>query len=164
VDPQVVLATLSGVAVTFIGFTGIVFAIGRYSSGGWGERDRMAIIHLLLPSALVLFLALIPLVAATGRTPGPGFWRTMNAVLALIHLPLVGNAARLGFRGRLIEPIPFSYVLVPGGFAVVLLNALVAFGRLQGFATLLYAAGLVWFLVISVVQLGVLILSQARPG
>lgn|SRR5689334_21203084 len=161
-DPQNVLITIAQVAATFIGFTGIIFAIGKYSQGGWSDSERAAVIHLLLPAAAALFLAFLPLVAAVGFASGPTIWRVWNGALAAVHLPMVTNAARLAFRGKLMEPIPLSYVLIPGGYIVIAMNLLVVSGFFSNLAAMIYAAGLVWFLLIASVQLGMLILSQTR--
>ena len=63
-EPDGVLAIVAGVASTFIGFTGVIFAVGRSSRGGWTAAERTALLNLLMPSIVVLFLAFIPIVAA----------------------------------------------------------------------------------------------------
>jgi hypothetical protein len=163
-DPQALLMTIAQVAATFIGFTGVIFAIGRYSQGGGSDSERNAVLNLLLPATAALFLAFLPLVAATAFSPGPASWRICNAVLAAVHLPLVSSAARLAWRKQLLEPIPLRFVLIPGGFVAVAANVVVAIGALPGLAVLAYVAGLIWFLLISAIQLGTLILSHTRAA
>jgi hypothetical protein len=161
-DSQNLLTTIVQVAATFIGFTGIIFAIGKYSQGGWNDAERAAVLHLLLPSIAALFLAFLPILAASGIEAGPGQWRLWNLLSALVHLPMVTNAARLKWRGQLIEPVPISNVLVPGGNAVILTNFIVVAGVLQRLSVTIFAASLVWFLLISSVQLALLILTHTR--
>jgi hypothetical protein len=163
VDPLGLLTTIVQVAATFVGFTGIIFAIGKYSQGEWNESERAAVFHLLLPSIAAMFLAFLPLLAVTG-SPGAPTWRLWNAVVAFVHLPMVTNAARLKLRGQLIEPIPLSNVLVPGGYVVILFNLLIAAGLLHGAGAAMYAASLVWFLLIASVQLALLILTHSRAN
>lgn len=163
-DSQNLLTTIVQVAATFIGFTGIIFAIGKYSQGGWSDAERAAVLHLLLPSIAALFLAFLPLLAASGFEPGPGQWRVWNLLSVLIHLPMVTNAALLKWRGQLIEPVPLSNVLVPGGYVVIVANLIVVAGFFQGIAATVFAASLVWFLLISSVQLALLILTHTREG
>ena len=163
-DPQNLLTTIVQVAATFIGFTGIIFAIGKYSQGGWSHPERAAVLHLLLPSIAALFLAFLPLLAASAAEPGPVQWRVWNLLSALIHLPMVTNAALLKWRGQLIEPVPLSNVLVPGGYVVILANLIVVVGFLEGLSATVFAASLVWFLLISSVQLALLILTHTREG
>ena len=49
-EPQSVLAIIAGVASTFIGFTGVIFAVGRSSRDGWNAAERTALLNLLMPS------------------------------------------------------------------------------------------------------------------
>ena len=163
-DAQNLLTTIAQVAATFIGFTGVIFAIGRYSQGGWSDSERNAVFNLLLPATAALFLAFMPLVAGTAFPSEPMIWRVYNAVLAVVHLPLVTSAARLAVRRQLLEPIPLRYVLIPVGFVAVAANVAVAFGALQSLAVLIFVAGLVWFLLVAAVQLGMLILSHTRAA
>lgn len=156
------LTTIVQVAATFIGFTGIIFAIGRYAQGGWNAAERAAVLHLLLPSVAALFLAFLPLLVASGLQSAPGQWWLWNLLSALVHMPMVTNAARLKLRGQLIEPIPLSNVLVPGGYLVVLANLIVVGGFLANLGGTIFAASLIWFLFISSVQLGLLILTHTN--
>ena len=161
-DPLSLLATIAQIAATFVGFTGVIFAIGKYAQGGWSASERNAVVNLLLPATAALFLALFPLVIATGFTTSPAFWRVSNAILAIVHLPLVASAARLALRGQLLEPIPLRYVLLPLGFLAVAGNVVVVVGAWQSWAALIYVAGLALFLLVSAVQLAMLILAHAR--
>ncbi|MGH9383255.1 MAG: hypothetical protein ACRD2N_03035 [Vicinamibacterales bacterium] len=58
-DSRDALLALAQVAATFIGFAGVVFAVGRASQSGVSSPERIALIHLLNPSIAVLFLALM---------------------------------------------------------------------------------------------------------
>jgi hypothetical protein len=162
VDPLSLLTTIVQVAATFVGFTGIIFAIGKYSQGAWNESERAAVLHLLLPAIAALFLAFGPLLVATSVQPGVTTWRVWNALSAVVHFPMVTNAARLKLRGQLIEPIPLSAVLVPGGYLVIAANLIIVAGFFTKAGAAWFAASLVWFLLISSVQLGLLILTHSR--
>ena len=163
-EPSIILTTIAGIAATFIGFAGVIFAIGRYSQGAWREAERNAVFNLLVPATAALFLALLPLVIATGPPAGPALWRVYNAILVAVHLPLVASAARLALRKQLIEPIPLRFVLIPGGFIAVLANLIVVAGGLTSFTVLTYVAGLAWFLFVSAVQLLMLVFSHTRDS
>lgn len=163
-DQRDVLMAIAQVAATFIGFASVVFAVGRASVAGVHAPERTALIHLLLPSILVLFLAFAPVVAFAGVRSEPLVWRVANAVLGVIHLLLVSNATWVAVRSRLLEPVPLRFVLIPGGYLVVAANLAVALGWAPDLAALTYLAGLVWFLLVAAVQFVMLILLQERAS
>jgi hypothetical protein len=155
------LTAVAGVAAAFAGFTGVIFAVGRFSRGAWSVAERNALVNMLVPSLVALFLSLVPLVALTGIQSDASVWRASNGLLALVHLALVTSALRLALRGELVEPIPLRFVLIPGGYVSVVASALVAAGVWPQFAAMIFGAGLVWFLLIAAIQFVLLIASQA---
>ena len=161
-DNRDVLMAIAGVAATFIGFAGVVFAVGRASQGGVSTPEQTALVHLLLPAIAVLFLAFLPLVASAGFTSQPQIWRASNGLLGAIHLMLIANATRAAMRSRLLEPVPLRFVLIPGGFLAVAANVAVVLGFLPRFSAMIFIGGLVWFLLVSAVQFVMLIFVAAR--
>jgi hypothetical protein len=159
-EPEGVLAVIVGVAATFIGFTGVIFAVGRSSLDGWSPAERTALLNLLMPSVVVLFLAFIPIVAFTGIQSPVLIWRTSNGLLAAIHLALVTSALRAAWKSTLMEPVPLRFVLIPGGYASGILSALIALGFLPRFAVMAFIAGLVWSLLVAAVQFVMLIVPR----
>ena len=159
-EPWSVLALIAGVASTFIGFTGVIFALGRSSREGWNPAERTALINLLMPSLVVLFLALLPIGAGTGIDSTELIWRGANGLLAAIHLVLVTTAFRAALRKTLMEPVPLRWVLIPGGYASGILSALAAFGLFPRFWVMLFLAGLVWSLFIAAIQFVMLIVPR----
>lgn len=157
-----ILMAIAQVAATFIGFAGVVFAVGRASQNGVSSPERTALIHLLLPSIAVLFLAFAPLVASAGFTSQPRIWRISNGLLGAIHLLLIANATRAAMRSRLLEPVPLRFILIPGGYLAVAANVAVVLGFVQELGAMIYIAGLVWFLFVSSVQFVMLIFLNAR--
>jgi hypothetical protein len=151
------LLALAGVAATFIGFSGVVFAVDRSSHRGVSGPERTALLHLLLPAIAVLFLAFAPIVAFAGFGARDQGWRLANGVLGAVHLTLIANATRAAIRSRLLEPIPLRFVLIPGGYLAVAANVAVVLGFVQGYGVMIYLAGLVWFLLVSAVQFVMLI-------
>jgi hypothetical protein len=156
-DPESVLAIIAGVASTFIGFTGVIFAVGRSSRDGWNAAERTALLNLLMPSVVVLFLAFIPIVASTGIQSQALIWRGANGLLAAIHLFLVTTALRAAMRSTLLEPIPLRFFLIPGGYASGILSALAALGYFPQFVVMAFVAGLVWSLLVAAIQFVMLI-------
>jgi hypothetical protein len=164
VDAHNVLSAIADVAAAFIGFTGVIFAVGRFSQGAWKVNERHALLNMLGPSMVALFLAFVPMVASTGFQSGLVIWRVSNALLAAIHAALVTKALLLALRSELVEPIPLRFVLIPGGYISVLASTLVAFGSLQQFAAMVFVGGLVWFLLIAAIQFALLITPQTRAA
>lgn len=161
-SPETVLTAIISVAAAFIGFTGVIFAVGRFSQGRWTPAERNALMHLLLPSMLALFLAFVPMVALTGVESGAGVWRVSNALLAVIHVPLVSRALWLAIRAELAEPLPVRFVLIPLGYASVVASALVAFGFLQAYAAVAFTGGLVIFLLVAAIQFVILVVPNGN--
>jgi hypothetical protein len=161
-NPDAVLAAIISVAAAFIGFTGVIFAVGRFSQGQWTPTERNALMHLLLPSTLALFLAFVPMVLLTGVGYEAGVWRASNGLLAVIHAPLVSRALWLAIRAELVEPLPLRFVLIPLGFASVIASALAAFGFLQGYSTVAFTGGLVIFLLVAAIQFVLLVIPDAN--
>ena len=155
------LLALAGVAATFIGFAGVVFAVDRSSHHGVTGPERAALLHLLLPAIAVLFLAFAPVVLSARVGLHDPHWRLANGVLAAVHLMLIANATRLAIRSRLLEPIPLRFILIPGGYLAVAANVAVLLGFFPDYSAMIYLGGLVWFLFVSAVQFVMLIFLHA---
>lgn len=160
-DSWSVLAVIAGVAATFIGFTGVIFAVGRSSRDGWNASERTALLNLLMPSVVVLFLAFIPIVASTGIQSPLLIWRGANGLLAVIHLALVTSALRAALKSTLLEPVPLRFFLIPGGYVSGIFSALAALGYFPRFAVMAFVAGLVWSLLVAAVQFVMLIIPRS---
>jgi hypothetical protein len=163
-EPWSVLALIAGVASTFIGFTGVIFAVGRSSLDGWSPRERTALLNLLMPSVVVLFLAFVPIVASTGIHSEELIWRGSNGLLAAIHLALVTSALRAALKATLMEPVPLRFILIPGGYLSGILSALAALGYLPQFGVMVFVAGLVWSLLVAAVQFVMLIVPRPNAA
>jgi hypothetical protein len=162
-NPENVLGSIAGVAATFVGFTGVIFAVGRFSRGDWTIAERNALGNLLMPSLVALFMALFPLAILASVEGNPTLWRVANGGLAAIHLPLVSSALWRAIRSELAEPLPLRFVLIPGGFISVALSGLAAFGALNPISAAIFAGGLVWFLVVAATQFVILIMPKLPP-
>ena len=157
-DPGSVLATIAQVAAAFVGFTGVIFAVGRFSQGGWRGPEREALVHLLLPSLVVLFMALFGLAASTGIESDVRLWRVCNGMLAVFHAPLVSRALWLSLRADVVEPVPLRFVLIPVGYLSTAMSAVAAAGMLQVYALMIFTGGLVWFLLVAAIQFVMLVM------
>ena len=163
-DPGSLLATIAQVAAAFVGFTGVIFAVGRFSQGSWRGPERQALVHLLLPSLVALFMALFALAALTGIRNEIVVWRISNGILAVFHAPLVSHALLMSIRAEVAEPVPLRFLTIPGGYTSVVLSALVAAGLLQDYAVVVFTGGLVWFLFIAAIQFVMLVLPDTSAA
>lgn len=163
-EANAILETFAQVAATLVGFTGVVFAIGSFSQGGLSPAERHGLLHLLVPAAIVLFLSLLPMVVSNGAEPGPLFWRAFNGLLGGVHLLTLADATRSVLSRQVPEPIPIHIGMVVIGYTTVVANFIVVLGFISELAVLVYLISLLWFLVVSVTQFMLLILSHVHDN
>jgi hypothetical protein len=60
-----VLIGIAGIAITLIGFSGVVTALGRGKAGLWSPQELLQLRTLVEPSIVSLFSAFVPLVLRT---------------------------------------------------------------------------------------------------
>ena len=157
-----ILETIAEIAVTIVGFTGVVFAIGQYSNAGITSTQRMGIIHLLIPASLSLFLALLPLVLLFVIEESPKFWRSLNLLIGVIHVIGIIDATRRIYRGQALDPVQLQIVLVVIAYLLILTNFVIAIGYLHSLAVAIYIGSICWLLFISVLQFVLLILDNHK--
>ena len=157
-----ILGTLAEVAATIIGFTGVVFAIGQFSSGGITATQRMGIVHLLVPASISLFLALLPLVLLYAVKESPAFWQYLNLLVGLIHTVGIADASLRIFRRQALDPIQLQIALLLVAYLLILTNFAIAAGYLSNLAVAIYIGSICWLLFISVLQFVLLILSHNK--
>ena len=158
------LMAIAQIAATFIGFAGVVFAVESASSRGVSDRERNAIMNLLMPSIAVLFIAFVPLVAAAGGGGDVRIWRASNAIIGIVHSVFLTGAFRAALRNQLLEPVPVRFLLLGGGLMAVLANLVIVLGFFSQFAATAFLAGLVWFLLVSAIQFLMLIVLYVRAS
>jgi hypothetical protein len=159
VDIGSTLGTIAQVAAAFIGFTGVIFAVGRFSTGVWNTAEHNALKNLLMPSLMALFLAFVPMVLGAGLEEAT-LWRLSNVLLVIVHAPLVTQALWRALRSELAEPVLVRFILIPGGYLSIAASALVACGVSPKWAPSAFAGGLVWFLFVAAIQFVMLILPD----
>jgi len=164
VEADAVLETFAQVSATLVGFSGVVFAIGRFSQGGLSPAERMGLLHLLIPAAAALFLAMLPMVISTRVEPDALFWRAFNGLIGAVHLFTFGDAMRAVLRREVPDPVAVYLVTIPIGAATIVANFLVVLGFIEQLAVLIYLISVLWFLFISVTQFILLILAHVREN
>lgn len=157
------VGVIAQVAVTFLGFTGVVFAVKTGAFDSWDDKERNALVHLLAPTIIVLFLAFVPMLTSLATTDEEIVWRIANAVLFVVHAPLVSRVLWLSITSRLVEPLPMRVIGLPIGFSTIAGNLVVALGFGAQFAPFAFTIGLVWLLVIATIQFVMLVTPKGKP-
>lgn len=119
-----VLMAFAQIAITLIGFTGIVVVFGNRSKAEWDKNDYQKLMLLILPSLGVFFGSLIPLYIAAADVDIVLNWRISNAAFAVIHI--------LQICWFLVNPIQAKITKgqmlnVPLGIVIIIANISVAF-------------------------------------
>ena len=80
------LLTIAQVAVTLIGFSGIVIVIGDRAISKWTPEEWLRFFSLVAPTLTVFFCSFVPILVGTVLGEQDTVWRVSNAVLGLAHL------------------------------------------------------------------------------
>jgi len=153
-----ILQTIAEVAVSLLGFTGVVAVLGHRGSGHWSPAEILQLRTLVEPSLIVLFGSLLPGILELAFDSDTLVWRLSAGALAL--LGILGGLAFLG-RARTAFTTWGQRVLLfltaLGAFALLL----AAFGVLAA-SELLFVLGLVLGLVVAVYNFLLLLLPVVR--
>ena len=79
------LNTMSGIAISLTGFTGVVSVLSRRTDRGRSKFDRFLIAALLQWSLIAAFAGILPGALDALESPPDDIWRFSLGVLALIH-------------------------------------------------------------------------------
>lgn len=86
VDPFEVVRGIPEVALTLVGFTGIVFALRVQALGGWTQKERVQLYAMSVTPLTAFFCAFTPDLFGMVVTSEEAVWRLANATLGLLHL------------------------------------------------------------------------------
>ena len=79
-----VLLTLAQIAITLIGFSGIVVIFGKRSEAQWTPEESLQLYALIAPSFIVLVGAFIPILISTVIENPSLIWRISNGITGFI--------------------------------------------------------------------------------
>lgn len=158
------LRSISEIAITLTGFTGIVVVFGQRSGGVWNPLEWVRLRMLLETSIGVLFLALVPILIGQLEVPDSVLWKTSNGLQALVHL---SGIIVLYFRIRRLESKYWPreekillIVLLPVSFAIIMAHILVCLGILDRFSVFIYLAGLFYLMLLSAIHFLLLLIPD----
>jgi hypothetical protein len=152
--------TLAQVAVTLVGFSGIVAIFSDRLNFAKDSENRMRLIDLLLAGFGTVFLSFLPYLLISLELGPPGLWRLSNLVIAgwfAFSLLLIRRVAKAPFNS-------LSYPIATVAFAIIgtiLIIALVisALGVIESSASALNFFALIFLLSVATMQFCILLIK-----
>lgn len=144
-----ILQLVAEIAASFIGFVGVVYALGQATRGQLSSVERIGLFHLLYGALAGLFCSLLLMLALATGYDESSVWRF--ACVVLPGFSLLGGVSewRSSRDGTILHPVVARLVGVP---PVVMLipSVLAAIGVFEHWAPVVSLAWLMWFLGIAV--------------
>lgn len=81
-----ILLTISQIAITLIGFSGIVIVFGERANSNWSAEEHLSFYALITPTLTVLFCSFVPILIGMTIDTTDTIWRASNAILGIAHL------------------------------------------------------------------------------
>ena len=94
-----ILIGIAGIAVTLIGFSGVVTALGRRDVGKWSPQEMLQLRTLVEPSIVSLFSAFVPLALSIVIANHEVIWKTANGVCFVANFVGIAAFVRRGSTG-----------------------------------------------------------------
>ena len=85
IDQADTLHTIAQVAMTLIGFSGIVIAIGDRAVSKWTPEEWLRFFSLIQPTLTAFFCSFAPILVAYLVADTDTIWRVSNAILGVAH-------------------------------------------------------------------------------
>ena len=108
------LNTLAEIAITLIGFSGIVIIFGKRFTRGLTPKEKIQFYTLLATPMTVLFCSFIPTLLSTILDDPELIWRLSNAILGVLHLANISY-----FVSKLTLATLIQKLLLVGGFIMI---------------------------------------------
>ena len=80
------LNTIAQIAISLIGFSGIVVIFGDRFKRGWSAEESLQFYSLIAPPMVALFCSFIPKMLSTITQDWDLIWQISNAILGFLHL------------------------------------------------------------------------------
>lgn len=100
-----VLIGVAAVAITLIGFSGVVTALDRRSRGTWSQAESIQLFALVAPSMVSLACAFVPVALGLITANDDVIWKASNGACFVGHLLGVSTFLRSGS----VESLLFSH-------------------------------------------------------
>ena len=145
------LQTISQVAVTLAGFSGVVFALGNRSGRELSDKEESGLMHLLLTSFGPVLISLVALVLLKSNMDTVTAWRISCGVLGLFAFTGSTKAFIDEYKGRHSLPKGLAWATPIGAQIFGVLNLLVVFGFFIELASIIFTSTLIYLLWVSIV-------------
>ena len=113
------LNTLAEIAITLIGFSGIVIIFGNRFTRGLTPKEEVQFFALLATPLTALFCSFIPTLLSTILDDSEFIWRLSNAILGVLHLANISY-----FVFKLTHATISQIILMVGGFIMISVHLL----------------------------------------
>jgi hypothetical protein len=114
--------TLAQIAISLIGFSGIVVIFGDRFKRGWTPEEVLKFYALIAPPITVLFCAFIPSILNTITEDSNLIWRIANITLGILHLANFGY-----FVFKLKNAVTIQKIAGITAFIMIIAHFLAAF-------------------------------------
>lgn len=158
IDPSVVedFRNIAEIGITIAGFAAIVSVVQRAEDAEIEAVRRSALVSLLGATLPLVLLALLPVWLRHGIQVEEHLWRICFGVYVIEQLfifivfTISGRGIRSTSTKFLVRLVRYlTWVLVPIGFALILVAFLCALGFFSQYYSFIYQGSLLYFLVIA---------------
>ena len=155
-----VLVGIAGVAITLIGFSGVVTALGHRGSGEWSLAETLQLRTLIEPSIVTLFAAFVPIGLGLITEDIEIVWRASNFAVFVGHV--LGFTAFL--RRGSTDTVLFSQKAWSVATVTVLLATLGSALGLLPWHQFTFLLGLALGIGVSLQNFYLLLFPRSRPA
>lgn len=127
------LHTIAQVAITLVGFTGIVLVFGERSSLKLGESEYLRILSMVAPTLVVLLGCFVPILLIDFTDNEVVIWRISNGIYGTLHLYPVTS-----FLLNKAKKTKGQNTAMIFGYLTILANYLTAFGLIPWPASIFF--------------------------
>lgn len=154
------LIAIASIAITLIGFSGVVTALGHRGEGKWSQSEKLQLLTLVEPSLVALFGAFIPIIGGLVIEDQNLLWRTSNGLLLFMHIVGFGSFLK---RGRSASVHISQHMMSVVTIAILLFQVFSIFG-LTTHHELAFAFSLLLGISVSVINFYLLLFVSNEKG
>lgn len=143
------LHVIAQIAITLIGFTGIVVALRHKPDQAWDPRVNAQLYALVVLPGMVMAFCFLPGVLFASGMAEPDIWLWSNGLFGCAKLLAIGYFTVLAFKQDNYEM--GQVFLQATGLLIAVLHFLVVFSIINA-AELIYIIGLLWPLFVGTVN------------
>ncbi|MCP5180761.1 MAG: hypothetical protein H6994_12820 [Pseudomonadales bacterium] len=155
-----VLLALAQIAVSIIGFSGVVVTLGRAEKERWSASELLQLRTLVEPSMVVLLGSLLPLLIALADVSPEHLWRVANAGLLGLHA--IGHGLFLARGAKHKSAVTRSQQIISAMSVLVYVAQFASVFNVIRFQELTFLIGLLYALWISIHNFYLLLFGRSN--